>query len=326
MPVPRLLRSRQIQADLSLLLVTVIWGTSFVLVKDVTRAIPPLTFIAERFSLAFVALLLLFGYRLRRSTRAEWRGGALIGALPLLALLGGIVGYAVFRTTGWLGATIGVVVGVLIGALLYLGFLTQTLGLQTSPASVVGFITGLSTVITPVLAFLILRYRPGRMVMAGVALATVGMGLLAFRDGLQLTPGDSLALLCAFFFALQIVAVARYAPHHDVINLSVIQVGVVAALAWPLALALEQPRFDAPLEAWLIVAYLGLAATGLVYFIQTVAQRFTSPVHTALIFTMEPVFAAFFAWLWLGELITGQALLGAALILAGMLAAELRRA
>lgn len=282
-------RSRQLQADLSLLLVTAIWGTTFVLVKDATRTLPPLTFIALRFTIGFLALVVIFGPRLRHAT---WRE---VGAGAIIALF------------------------------LYGGFLTQTLGLQTTPASVTAFITGLCTVMTPVVAFFLLRHRPAPNVLVGVVLATVGLGLLVLRDDFALASGDLLVLLCALFFALQIVVVGKYAPKYDVIVLSVVQIGVVAAVAWPVALLSEQANFAVPAQVWLNVTFLGVVGTGLVFLIQTVAQRFTSPTHAALIFTMEPVFAAFFAYLWLGEVVAGRGFAGAALILAGMLLAELRR-
>ena len=285
----RALRSRQLQADLSLLLVTAIWGTTFVLVKDATRTLPPLTFIALRFTVGFLALALLLGGRLRRARRRE------------------------------------VLAGLLIAVFLYGGFVTQTLGLQSTPASVTAFITGICTVMVPLFAFVLLRQRPGRGVLAGVALATVGLALLTVKNDLSLSQGDLLVLACALFFALHIVAIGKYAPSLDTAVLAVVQIGAVAVAAWPLAVALERPSLAAPVEVWLNVLFLGVVATGLVFYIQNVAQRFTSPTHTALIFTMEPVFAAFFAYLWLGEVIAGRGFAGAALIFAGMLVAEWKR-
>ncbi|MHB1132330.1 MAG: DMT family transporter [Chloroflexota bacterium] len=280
-------QSRQLGADLSLLLVTAIWGTTFVLVKQVTEVLPPLTFIALRFSIGFLALAALFPLRLRRAGRREWGAGLLIGLL-------------------------------LCG-----GFVTQTYGLQTTTASTGAFITGLSTVLVPFAALALLRQRPGTGPLLGVALATTGLLLLTVKDDLTFGEGDLLVLLCAFCFALHITVVGKYAPRLDAVALAAIQVGVVALAAWPLALVLEQPTLAVPPTVWANVAFLGLVATGLVFFIQTLAQRLTSPTHTAVIFTMEPVFAALFAFLWLGELIGGRGLVGAALILAGMFVSEL---
>jgi drug/metabolite transporter (DMT)-like permease len=282
-------RARQVKADLSLLLVAAIWGTTFVLVKEATQSIPPYTFIALRFTIGFAALALLFHKRLRRANRQEIKAGLII---------------AIF---------------------LYGGFITQTLSLQTTAASITAFITGLCTVMVPLIAFALLRHRPATGSLAGVALATVGMGLLTIKDGLSLAQGDVLALMCAVFFALHIVMIAKYAPTLDPTVLAVVQIGAVAAAGWPIALLIEQPSLAVPPHVWANVAFVGLAATGLVFFIQNLAQRFTSPTHTAVIFTMEPVFAAFFAYLWLAELVTGRGMIGAVLILAGMLVAELWR-
>ncbi|MHB9089937.1 MAG: DMT family transporter, partial [Chloroflexota bacterium] len=218
-----------------------------------------------------------------------------------------------------------ILAGCVIAFFLYAGFLTQTLGLQSTPASVTAFITGICTVLTPIIAFFVLRERPARNVIAGVALAAIGLGLLTLKDDLSLSQGDVLVLVAALCFALQIVMVGRYAPRMDTVMLSVVQIGAVALAAWPLALATETPNLAVPSAVWVNVAFLGVIGTGLVFFIQTVAQRFTSSTHAALIFTMEPVFAAFFAYLWLEETIGGRAFAGAALILAGMLVAELRR-
>ena len=286
-PTGRTWRSRQLGADLSLLLVTAIWGTTFVLVKQVTEVLPPLTFIALRFSIGFLALAALFPLRLRRATRREWAAGLLMGLF-----LGG-------------------------------GFLSQTYGLQTTNASIAAFITGLSTVLVPFSAYFVLRYQPGTGALLGVGLATTGLALMTIKDDLSLGQGDLLVLFCALCFALHITVVGKYAPRLDAVALAVIQVGAVAVAAWPLALLLERPVLATSAEVWANVLFLGAVATGLVFFIQTLAQRLTSPTHTAIIFTMEPVFAALFAYLWLGETIAGRGLIGAALVLAGMLAAEL---
>ena len=278
---------RQVGADLSLLLVTAIWGTTFVVVKEALQALPPFTFIALRFTLATVVLAALFGGRLRRLRWAELRAG------------------------------------VLVGVFLFAGFALQTLGLQVTRVSTAGFITGLSVVLVPVVAYFWLRHRPSVGTAVGVVGATIGLGLLCIRDDLSLAPGDLLVLLCAVAFALYIVAVGKFAPRMDALTLTMVQLGFAGLASWTVALAVERPAIA--LTPWLVGALLftGVIATALVTCIQNVAQRFTSPTHTALIFTMEPVFAAFFAYIWLDEQLGGRAAIGAVLILAGMLAAEL---
>lgn len=278
---------RALTADLSLLLVTAIWGTTFVIVKEAVAVIPPVTFIALRFTLATLAMALLFGRRLRGFGLAEYGAGALVGVL------------------------------------LFAGFVLQTLGLQATSASTAGFITGLSVVLVPFVAYLALGHRPTRGAVLGVGLATVGLALLTLGDDLSLEPGDTLVLACAVAFALHIVAVGRFAPRMDALGLALVQLAVVCALSWAAALAVERPAIGLTPELGLMLLFIGVIATGLVFAIQNAAQRFTSPTHTALIFTMEPVFAALFARLWLGEELGPRAAIGAALILGGMLAAEL---
>lgn len=274
-------------ADASLLLVTLIWGTTFVVVKEALTAVTPAAFLALRFLLATVALCLVAGPRLRRLSRADLRGGLLLGLF------------------------------------LFAGFFFQTTGLQTTSASAAAFITGLSVVIVPGLAWLTLGQRPSRAVWVGVILATVGLALLTLRETPLPQAGDLLVLLCALAFAGHIVATGALAPHSPPLALTTVQVATVALLSLPLAgpsLTLALPG-----EVWAAVAFTGLGATALVFAVQTWAQRYTSPTHAALIFTLEPVFAALFAALVAGERLTPPALVGAALMLAGMLVAELGR-
>jgi drug/metabolite transporter (DMT)-like permease len=135
--------------------------------------------------------------------------------------------------------------------------------------------------------------------------------------------GDLLVLACAAAFALHIVGVGHYAGRHDAASITIVQVGTVAALAGIAAWSLGAPAPAA--DAWLSVGYMGVVATALVFGLQNWAQIHTTATHTALIFALEPVFAAVFSALLYGEALTARALVGGALILAGMLVAELRR-
>jgi drug/metabolite transporter (DMT)-like permease len=198
-------------------------------------------------------------------------------------------------------------------------------GLQYTTAAKSGFITGLSVVIVPFAALLVLRQRPGRGAMAGVLLATAGLALLTLRGDLTLAYGDLITLGCAFAFALQIVFVGRFAPRSAAVNLTAAQLVTVAVASAACALIAERPTLHLPAEVWAAVAFLALAGTAFALIVQSVAQRFTSATHTALIFTAEPVFALLFAVLLAGERLGERELLGCALMLAGMLVAELWR-
>jgi len=275
------------QADLTLAFVALIWGSTFVVVKNALDAVGPLTFVAVRFWLAALLLYVLFARRMRHLTRQEmWAGG-------------------------------------LIGVWLMLGYSFQTIGLQTTTTAKAGFITGLSVVIVPVLATILLRRPPDRGTVTGIVAATVGLGFLTLNEDLRVQSGDLWVMGCAFAFALHIITVSRFSPQFDPVRLAVVQIQVVAVLAGIAALIFEQPSLRLPLESWGAMIFTGVTATALAFGLQVYVQRFTTPTHTALIFSLEPVFAAFFGWWWAHERLGAKELIGCGLILAGMIVAEL---
>ncbi|MER3449532.1 MAG: hypothetical protein C4315_07120 [Chloroflexota bacterium] len=276
-------------ADLVLLLVCVIWGTTFVVVKVGVANTPPFNFVALRFAAASAVFLLL--------------------GLPGL---GGMSWREVLR-------------GVFMGLLLLGGYTTQTVGLSLTTASKAGFITGLSVVLVPLLARFGLGHRVGWGVGTGIGLATAGLALLSLTAELRPEPGDLWVLACAFAFAGHILAVAELSRGCDTFRLALVQTAVVALGGVLLAFCFEG-GLRIPAGSGLPAAiYTGVLGTGLVLGLQIPAQRYTSPSHAALIFSAEPAFAALFAAGLLGERLGPKELAGAGLILAGMLLAELRR-
>ena len=274
-------------ADLSLLGVAAIWGATFVMVKEALEATGPLSFLALRFTLASLVLLpVLIGRRTALSP----------------ALLAG---------------------GSLVGLALFAGYALQTAGLQFTLASKAGFITGLAVVIVPALTTMLMRKPPAWPLVLGAALATLGLGLTSLESDLTVQVGDLLVLACAISFALHIIAVGHFAPSHDVLALTAVQIFAAALMTSLGSLLFEAPsltQFAAVLPAAL---FTGVFATVAAFYLQTRAQRFTTPVHTALIFSMEPVFAALFGYLLAGEILEPRAVVGCGCILAGMLVAQL---
>jgi drug/metabolite transporter (DMT)-like permease len=277
------------QVDLLLGLVTLIWGGTFLTVQSSVRLIGPFEFLLLRFGLAALALALLFPRRLVRLTRRDLAAGALVGCL------------------------------------LFAGYGAQTLALQLTSSSKTGFLTGLNVVIVPVLAYVALRQRPGRRALAGVALATLGMALLSLNDALdwQVGPGEMLAVICAVCFAGHVVAISRFAPRADTVNLALVQIAVTAILSG-VATPLHGEAFVAPPAAvWEAAAFLGIVATAFALLVMNGVQQFTSSAHAALIYALEPVFAGLFGYL-AGETLSAPAWLGCGLIFTGMIAAEWR--
>jgi drug/metabolite transporter (DMT)-like permease len=275
------------QADLSLGLIALFWGATFVVVQNALDSVGPLTFVAWRFALASLVLIALFHRRFRLVSRAELRSGGLIGV--------------------WLGG----------------GYIFQTVALQHTTTAKVGFLTGLSVVIVPFLALALLRQAPGRGALIGIGAATIGLGFLSLDSDLRVQPGDLWALGCAVMFAFHLITVARYSPRYDAIRLSMAQMFAVFLLATGAAFAFETPTIRLPLDTWGVIAFMGVAATALVFSVLIYVQRFTTPTHSALLFSLEPVFAAFFGWWWAGERLGAKEVVGCGLILFGMIVAEL---
>ena len=283
------LLTRQLQADLWLVLVTVIWGSTFVVVKNELNNVGPLAFVGLRFSFGLLFMLLLAHRALLRVDRRQ------------------------------------IAAGCLIGVFLFGGYALQTVGLGYTTASKAGFITGLSVVLAPLFARVILRHGPSGLEMLGVGLATLGLGLLSLGDGLEPALGDLLVLGCAACFALHIVAISAFAPKMDAMALTTVQIGVVAVAGLALTAAVEPvQRLPGPGTIG-VAAAMGLVATALTLSIQNRVQVFTTPTHTALVFSLEPVFAGLFGYLLLSERLGPRELVGCALILAGMVVAELKR-
>ncbi|MDA8211493.1 MAG: EamA family transporter [Clostridia bacterium] len=277
--------------ELGLVMVTVIWGSTFIITKLGLAQFPPFTYLAIRFVLAFGVLMMLFGREVLQAGRRTWLAGGLIGLI------------------------------------LFLGFATQTAGLQFTTAAKSGFITGLSVVLTPIMAALILKQKTMPNVLVGALLAFSGLSVLAYNPevaaGLNL--GDLLTLLCALAFACHIVVVAKYAPNMDTGVFTTIQLGVAGVACSLMSLLLEKwPAHLITAWTWVGLVYMGVVATALVFFIQNWAQRYTTPGRAAVIFTLEPVFTAVFACFILNELLTWRSLLGGGLILGGILIAEIK--
>lgn len=281
--------SRQLRADLALALVTMIWGATFAVVKNELAHIGPLAFVTLRFAVAFLVMAILARRSLARIDRSQLAAGALIG----LFLFG--------------------------------GYALQTMGLRYTTASKAAFITGLCVVLAPLFARLLLGQSPPLLAVVGVALATAGLALLSLVEDLTPALGDLLVLGCAASFALHIVAISRFAPKMDTTALATVQIGVVPIAAGVAALLLEQlPAAVAPGTLG-VAALIGIFATAFAFTVQTRAQAFTTPTHTALVLSLEPVFGAVFAYLLGGERLGSREILGCALILAGMIVAEIKR-
>ena len=279
------------RADAALALNTVIWGATFVLVKSALGGISPVLFLVFRFVLATVALCALF-----RGSLARFVNGR-------TALRGGVLG----------------------GLFLFAGYFFQTQGLRLTTAPKSAFITGLTTVMVPLVAALVYQVRPQASEWAGVLIATLGMGLMTLQGPIgSIGRGDLLTFFCTLAFAAHIVTVGHFSQLVSFEILSVAQVGAAGVAALALLPWVEAPRVQwQPLVVWAIII-TGLLCTALAYTIQAWAQRYTTSTRTALIYALEPVVAWATSFLVAGEGLPPRAAAGALLILGGVLLVEMK--
>ena len=275
------------RAELFLLSITLIWGSTFALSKYLLDTISPLFYIGVRFSLALVIFTVLAYRRVRATTKDAF-------------LKGGI-----------------------LGLLLFSGFTAQTIGLQYTGATKSAFITGMMVVFTPICQIVIERKAPKVGNIIGILIVTIGLYLLTSPTGSEFNLGDGLNLFCAVTFALYIVYLDVFSKGQDPVHLTIAQFVVCAVLGFAAAFLFEPVRFHPTTAAYGALLYLTIFATVIALFIQTRFQKDTTPTRSAVIFSIEPVLAAGIAYVVLGEVLGVPGIVGGALIVGGVLVSEL---
>jgi drug/metabolite transporter (DMT)-like permease len=286
---------RALKAHVLLVLVTFIWGATFVVIKNaVEHDASPLLFNFIRMTLAAATLGIIFHRDIPRITRSSFIAGAITGIC------------------------------------LWLGYEFQTTGIRLTTASKSAFITGISVVLVPLFLILFWGRKISTWTAIGVLVAVVGLFLLTVPAGesalgnwASVNRGDLLTLACAVSFGFQIIFLGRATERHPFAQIGFLQIATAAVLMGLATPILERPHIVwSPRVIWAVVitALLGTAAA---FTVQAWAQQFTSPTHTALIFSLEPVFAWITSYFALGERLGIRAGIGAAMILAGVLISEL---
>ncbi len=267
---------------IALLLVSALWGTTFVLVKSGLTDASPLLFVGLRFLVATIAALLLF-------PRKAFSRGAWIRGIPL-------------------------------GLALTAAYATQTIGLSTTTPARSAFITSLNVAIVPLWAALLLRHRPKPIALVGLAVTLAGLALLTSPEGGSWNPGDLWTVACALLFALHVVLLSRWGASWSAPALLVAQLAVTAGIAFALV-PLEHARLTPTPQLAIAVAATAILATVGTTWLQLRYQPRADATETALLYATEPMFAALFSWMVLGETMSGAALAGSALIVAGAILA-----
>jgi drug/metabolite transporter (DMT)-like permease len=269
-------------AVLALVLVTLIWGTTFAVVKDALTTIPVPLLLALRFSLAALCFAWV------RFDRRALRPALILGLLSFAA------------------------------------FASQSIGLTLTGASKAAFITGLNVMFAPLVMALWLGRRPAPRIFLAAAVALFGLGLMTLPGAAGINVGDLWVVGHALVYAIFLVYLGEVAPRYDALALAGMQHVPLAVLAWLWAV----PALDAlpavPRTTWLVIVYLAVIAGALVAVLQTYAQRVVPAPLAALVFALEPVFAALFGFLLLGEVLGVVGWIGGGLVVVAMLATELR--
>jgi len=279
-------KAKILKADLSLIFIVMIWGTTFPLMKIALGNVKPFYFISLRFITAFIVLTLILNTRLKK---INWR---------------------TFK------------IGSFLGLWLFFGFAFQIYGLQFTTASRSGFITGLSVIIVPVLSIFILKDRPTLSSWLGVLLALIGMYFLTGFTEAGFNIGDLLTFFCAVSIAMQIVFLSKYIIKEDPLVITWLQITTVMVLGTIISF-FESASGTLTINNYAVIIYTGIFATALAIFVQSRAQQFTTSTHAGLIFSLEPVFGAIFSFLILNERLSTMGMIGAVLIFSGIILSEI---
>lgn len=274
-------------AEAALLGVTLIWGTSFTIVKSALMDASPLLFLGVRFSLAAIVLFAIYQNELFSISRSGFRGG--------------------FWAGWWL----------------FLSMALQTVGLRYTTPSQSAFLTALNVVLVPLLGSIVYRSVPRFVEGIAAGMAIAGTAFMTWPSGSHTwNRGDLLTVGCAVAFAAHILTMGYWAPRTSAIPLSLVQTAVAAVISLAAAPVLENLYWRPSARLFGALAVTSLLCTALAYTVQAWAQQYTSATRAALIFSAEPVSASATAWLVTGETLTPAAWMGAALILAAVLVVE----
>ncbi|MGZ3611171.1 MAG: DMT family transporter [Ktedonobacteraceae bacterium] len=278
-------RTHSLRHDALLVLVTLIWGSTFLIVKNAVRLSGPFTYLTLTYGIGSLTLAIIFHKRLRRITRTE------------------------------------LVSGLILGLILFTGYALQTIGLQYTTVSKAGFITGLSIPLVPVFAFLLLRQKPSQGAIVGFVLSLAGLFLISFNDKFNFVFGfgEILILGAAIAFALHIVNVSRLAPNADALNLAIVQLTVTSLLSLIVMPIAREPFVMPSLAVWGSVLFMGVVDVAFTLSAMIWVQQLVSDTRAALIYALEPMWAALFGVALAGDNLSLFALIGCGLIISGMI-------
>lgn len=276
---------------LMLMVTAVVWGSGFVVTDIGLDYLNAYQLMAGRFILAAILLIILFGYKFKKITkRVIWKGA-------------------------------------ILGAILYTGFVLQTVGLEYTTPSKNAFLTAVNVLVVPLIAYAVYKRKVDRFEVIGAVTALIGIALLSLQSSFTMNIGDILTLLCAIAFAFDIFYTNKFVQNEDAILLTIIQFISAAVISALFVLV----RGDIPTSIESIgtgglfsIVYLAVFSTIVAYLFQNIAFKYTSATQGAIILSMESFFGMVFSVVFLHEVLTGRMVIGAALILAAIIFSEVK--
>ena len=270
--------NKQLQANFLIVLVALFWGSTYFLTKMAVEELEPFNLTALRFGTAFIITALFFFKRIRKADRTVIKYSIILGVLAVIAVL------------------------------------SMTFGVQYTTASNAGFLISLSVVMIPLISVVVLKKRIKAKLLLSVILATIGIVCLTLNEQLTINKGDILCILCATSFAVQVLIMERIPKSADSVAIGALQLGITAVVNFILSFFLENFTVPRDFKVWGVIVILGVFCTAFCYIIQIYALKNTSAIQAGIILSLEPVFSAIFAYIFLGELLSKQGYIGAILL------------
>lgn len=270
--------NKQLQANFLIVLVALFWGSTYFLTKMAVEELEPFNLTALRFGTAFIITALFFFKRIRNADRTVIKYSIILGVLAVIAVL------------------------------------FMTFGVQYTTASNAGFLISLSVVMIPLISVVVLKKKIKAKLLLSVILATIGIVCLTLNEQLTINKGDILCILCAASFAVQVLIMERIPKTADSVAIGALQLGITAVVNFILSFSLENFTVPRDFKVWGVIVILGVFCTAFCYIIQIYALKNTSAIQAGIILSLEPVFSAIFAYIFLGELLSKQGYIGAILL------------
>ena len=270
--------NRQLRANFFVGLVALFWGSTYFLTKIGIGLLEPFNLTTLRFGAAFLVTAVFFHKRILKFDKTTLKYSGILGILAFISVL------------------------------------TMTIGVKYTSASNAGFLISLSVVMIPVISVIFLKKKIKFRLLISVILATIGIVLLTLNDQLTINKGDLLCIICALAFALQVIVMERIPKNADSVAIGALQMGIIAVMNGLISFTTESFKFPHDIKLWGVIIILGIFCTAVCYIMQIYALKDTSAIQAGIILSLEPVFSAFFAFVFLGELLSTKGYAGAALL------------